>query len=269
MRWITIRQLKNLRRFPVPPEVLEAGRRNLLIVMAEAPMASGVSRFRAFIWKPALAAFVVVVFVAVSGAGAVYASQGALPGDALYTVKLTSESVQENLTITPEARFAVQAAHAAKRLEETQELMRRSGLDAQERQVRVQKAIKGFERRVTVMDGIAGRMAAAPPKKSGKDRGLKTMLAAERLLDRHAELVKSATEEDPDLAQDVIEPIEGSIKLESDVYAFTHRTHRDDGGTDDASGTKEDSWEKLRQERNDRLSELLKRLQDNQHAKAP
>jgi hypothetical protein len=249
--------------------VLEAGRRNLLIVMAEAPMASGVSRFRAFIWKPALAAFVVVVFVAVSGAGAVYASQGALPGDSLYAVKLASESVQERLTLSPEAKFAVQAAHATERLEETQELMRRNGLDAEERQERVQRALQGFERRVTVMDGIAGRMAAAPSKKSGKGRGLKTMLAAERLLDRHAELVKSATEENPDLAQDVIAPIEDSIKLESDVYAFAHRTHRDDGGTDDATGTQEDPWEKLRQERNARLSEYLKQQRDGQHAKTP
>lgn len=269
MRWFTLRQLKALRQFPVPPEVLEAGRRNLLIVMAETPMAAGVSRFRAFIWKPALAAFVVVVFVAATGGGVVYAAHSALPGDKLYTVKLASEGVQERLTISPEARFAVQAKHAAVRLEETQELMQRSGLDVKERQARVQKAMSGFDKRVTVMDGIAAKLADAPPRKSGKDRGLKTMLAAERVLDRHAELVTSATEENSDLAQVAIEPIEDSIKLESDIYAFTHRRHQDDGGTDDATSTKESPWETHRKQRNDRLTETLQRLRAGQHSKAP
>lgn len=268
MRWFTVRQLKNLRRFPVPPEALEAGRRNLLIVMAEMPMASGVSRFRAFIWKPALTAFVVVVFVAVSGAGVVHASQGSLPGDRLYAVKLASEDLQERLTLSPEAKFAVQAEHAALRLEETQELMRRGGMDAEQRQARLRKAMSGFEKRMTAMDDLAAKIAEAPPKASGT-RGLKAALAAERVLDRHAQLVASATDIDSATDDDAIAPIEDAIKLDGTIYAFTRRTRRDDGGADDATGTKErGDWETRRQERNDRLSEILRHLRGRERTEA-
>lgn len=267
MRWITIRQLKALRKLPVPPEALANGRRNLLIVMADAPMAAG-SRFRAYIWKPAVAAFVVVVFVVVSGGSVVYAAQGSLPGDTLYAVKLASEGVQERLTVSPEHKFAVQAAHAAERLEETQELMQRSGLDAKQREVRVRKAMSGFEHGLTTMDKIAVTMAA-DPSKDGKDKGRKAMLAAERVLDRHADLVASATDADPDIAATVIEPIDGSIKLESDVYAFTHRQQQDDGQETDSASASGRQWDEHRKQRNDQLTEHLKRLRDGLHLETP
>jgi len=257
MRWITLRQLKALRRLPVPPEALEAGRRRLLIVMADAPMAANGSRLRAFIWKPALAAFVVVVFVAVSGGSAVYAAQGALPGDALYPVKLASEGVQEHLVISPERRFAVQAEHAALRLEETQQLMERSGLDRQERKTRVRTAITGYERSLTSLGRMTAKMAAGP--KRGRD--LKTMQEAEQVLDRHAELVASATDADPDIATTVIEPIDDSIRFENDVFDFTRHEARDDGEkTDDATDT-ERQWEDHRKDRLQR-SEHLRKLGD-------
>jgi hypothetical protein len=227
MRWITLRQLKTMLRFPVPPEVLEAGRKNLLIAMAETPMAAGVSRFRAYIWKPAMAAFIVVVFVAVSGGGVVFASQGSVPGDALYDVKIASEGFQERLSISPVHSFALEAAHAERRLDETQKLIKRAGLKAQDREARVHKAINGYVECLTSMDKLAGTLAAAPPQR-GKD--VKAMLAAERVLDRHAELVASATSAGADMIDAVLAPIDASIRLEDDVFTFMHREESDDGG---------------------------------------
>lgn len=259
MRWITLRQLKALRKLPVPPEALEAGRHRLLIVMADAPMAAAWSRTRAFIWKPAAVAMpVMAVFVAVFGGGAVYASQGALPGDALYTVKLASEGVREHLTLSTERKFAVQAEHAAERLEETRHLLEHGGLDAQERETRVRKAISGYEDRLTSMNEIAAMLATDPPKRG---RGLKAMRAAERVLDRHAELVASATVTDPEVAEAVLEPIDDSIKLEDDVFTFTRKQRQDDGEKEDDADT-ERRWEVHRKERSDRLSGHLKRLRD-------
>lgn len=265
MRWITLRQLKALKKIPVPPAVLENGRRRLLIVMADAPMAVG-SRFRAYVWKPALAAFVVVVFVAVSGGSVVYASQGALPGDALYAVKLASEDVHEHLTISPERKFAVQAEHAAMRLEETQELLLRDGLDPLQREKRVRKAMDDYEQSLTGMSKTAARLVAAP-RKRGKDQGLKAVQAAERVLDRHAELVASATDADPEVVESVIAPIDGSIKLEDDVFAFTHLHRTSDGGdTEDATGP-ERQWDEHRKQRGEELSDHLKRLRAGLHQK--
>lgn len=257
MRWITIRQLKGLRRLPVPPEALQAGRRRLMIVMAEAPMASGRHLFRAYIWKPALAAFVIVIFVAASGGGAVYAAQTSLPGDSLYAVKMVSESFQEHLTLSAERRFAVQAEHASRRLDETRQLLEKSGLDAKEREVRVRKAITGYEDRLSAMNDLAATLAAAPPKPG---KSLKTIEAAERVLDRHAELVASATASAPDVVETVLEPIDDSIRMEADVFTFTHRFR-----TDDATNTEESDGGRIkldahRKERGDALSGHLKMM---------
>ena len=173
-----------------------------------------------------MAALVVVVFVAASGGGVVYASQGALPGDTLYPVKLASEDVQETLTLSPEKKFAVQAEHAATRLEETQELMQRSGLDQAQREVRVRAAISGYETRLDAMDRIATAIAAEPDLSAKKRE--KVVQAAERVLDRHAALIASATATGPALDADVLGTIDDSSQIDDQGSASAAGSPQDD-----------------------------------------
>ncbi len=261
MRRTTLRKLKALRHAPVPPEVLEAGRRKLDVIMAEFPMAPGGFRFRAILWKPAMYAAAVAVFVATTG-GAAYAAQDALPGDALYTVKLAAEDVQERLALSPERKFVVQAAHAAKRLEETHVLLQRAGLDRKERTARVRKAISGYEDRLAKLDAIAAKMADGPDAPHEREGRLKAVQAAERVLDRHVDLVASATASEPETAESVLEPIEGSVKFEQDVFLFADRSAHGDGKeADDAAGASRELDER-RKERGERLIDHVERLRE-------
>lgn len=67
----------------------------------------------------ALAALMIVVL----GSGTVYAAQGALPGDALYTVKVkVAEPVREALAFSSEAKVSFHMEVARERLEEAQAL---------------------------------------------------------------------------------------------------------------------------------------------------
>lgn len=66
---------------------------------------------------PALAG-VVLAFLVVAGGSVAYASQGSLPGDVLYPVKKSVESVQIVLTFTPEAKAGLHARLAQRRVDE-------------------------------------------------------------------------------------------------------------------------------------------------------
>lgn len=256
MRWITVRQLKSLRSFPVPPEVLEAGRKRLLIVMAEAPMlhpASGglftacrVAKLYAAAWKPVMAVMVVVVFA--TGGGAVVAAHGSLPGDRLYAVKMTAEEVRERMTLTAEQRLVVQAAHAARRLDETERLLERQGLGGAERAERVRKAMDRYEDHLFVMNEIAVKMEPDPAKPK---RGKKAIKATEAMLERQAVLLESATHAEPVVAAMVIDPVEASFSLEADLQAVIPA---DDGGW-------HEDFERRRDERARKIEHSLKALE--------
>ena len=136
------RELKELRRFPVPASALESGRERLRIVMAELPFVPGASRrFGIFIWKPAMTFALVCVLVLSSG-GVVMASRDAVPGERLYSVKLASEGVHERLAVSPARKFIVQAAHAARRLEEAEKLIINEKLVEEDRDDRIQTALQ-------------------------------------------------------------------------------------------------------------------------------
>lgn len=69
---------------------------------------------------PILAA---VLIVAVLGGGTAYAAEGALPGDALYSVKVhVNEPIAEALAVTPKEQATVNANIATERLNEAQQL---------------------------------------------------------------------------------------------------------------------------------------------------
>ncbi|MBP9711027.1 MAG: hypothetical protein KBD50_02075 [Candidatus Pacebacteria bacterium] len=75
----------------------------------------------------AMAAFMVVVL----GGGSVYASQAALPGDALYTVKVSvAEPVRTALAFSDEAKLFIHTDIAEERLEEAQALAAEGRLSA-------------------------------------------------------------------------------------------------------------------------------------------
>lgn len=244
MRWLDIRKLKALRNFPVPPEVLAAGRVKLIAVIEAAPFPRRPSAwFMSAAWRPVMAAMVVIVVV--TGGGTVAAAHDALPGDRLYVVKLVAEDFRERTALTPERRFVIKAAHAARRLEETERLIARRNLVAHERVTRVRAAMDLFEDQLFAMNEIAVRFEADPEK---PEKGRKALSAAERVIDRHVALIESATQASPFVASLMIEPIDGTFSLEADVYAAIPSSEGDD------------DRERRGRERAERVGDSLKRV---------
>jgi hypothetical protein len=246
MRWICVRQLKNLRRFPVPPEILAAGRVRLVAVIEAAPMIHRKSAwFASAAWRPVMAAMIVIVTV--TGGGTFVAAHDALPGERLYVVKLAGEEFRERMTLTSEQRFVVQAAHASRRLEETEQLLTMQGLGDDVRAARVRKAMNRYEGHLFVMNEIAVRLETDPQK---PQRGKKALKAAEGMLDRHVQLMESATRAEPVVASLVLEPTDAAFSLEADMFSAIPA---DDGGTDGDA-------ERHRRERAEKFSDSLARM---------
>lgn len=254
------RELKELRRFPVPASVLDSGRKRLCIVMAELPFVPGVSRrFGIFIWKPAMTLALVCVLV-LSSSGVVMASRGALPGERLYPVKLVSENVQERLTVSPAKKFAVQAAHAERRLEETEKLIGNDALVDEERNERVQTALHGYENHLFSMNELAVQLSVDPPKPKNGDRALQ---AAEHMFDRHADLVASATVTAPFVAAAMLEPINTTLDLQDEVLEsmLKEREDRDQGdGEEEDDSDRRQKLEERHRGRSEKIQERLRTL---------
>jgi hypothetical protein len=97
---------------------------------AQAARRSGANIFYIFHQRfaAALAALMLVVF---AGGGTAYAAQGALPGEALYPVKIyVNENVQGALAISPQAKVSYNTSIAQTRLQEAQMLAAQGRLDA-------------------------------------------------------------------------------------------------------------------------------------------
>ncbi len=110
---------------------------------AEAPEGA-FSWLSIFKGMPAMAAFLLLI-----GAGGVsYAAEGAVPGDALYPVKIhVNEKVMAQFALSPEQQARLQAKQATRRLQEAECLASQARLDA-ETEVHLQTAFQGHARSV-------------------------------------------------------------------------------------------------------------------------
>ena len=93
--------------------------------------------------KAATIAITVVLAISSVGAGTAYASQGSLPGDVLYPVKLGAEHVQRFLTINDVSRVKLELGFADTRLKEMEEVVEKNPEG-------IPVAITGYERNLNL-----------------------------------------------------------------------------------------------------------------------
>ncbi|MEK7545975.1 MAG: DUF5667 domain-containing protein [Patescibacteria group bacterium] len=246
MRWNAVRQLKSLRGFPVPPGALVSGRLRLVARIEAAPMLRRPSAwFMAAAWRPAVVSMIVAVVA--TGGGTVVAAHDALPGEALYALKLAAENVRERVAVTSKDRFAVQAAHASSRLAETEELLERQELGEEDRAARVRAAMDRYEGHVFVLNEIAAKMEDV------EDVREKARKTAEGMVDRHMRLVESATRAEASVASIMLDPIVAALSLEDDLAEQDSTDDVGDGDDDREGGLR-------RRERAEKIGEGLKRM---------
>lgn len=80
-----------------------------------------------------------IAMLVVGGAGTAYASQDALPGDALYGVKEITEAVRSKVSVTDESRIAWNIERAQRRLDEARALAARNALTQERDEYLAQK----------------------------------------------------------------------------------------------------------------------------------
>jgi hypothetical protein len=74
------------------------------------------------IWIAAAAVFMAMILILTSGGAVVYASQGSLPGQALYPLKLYSEDLRLELANSPRSQLQLNLEFANRRLDEIDQL---------------------------------------------------------------------------------------------------------------------------------------------------
>lgn len=123
----------------------------------------------------------------VAGAGSVSAAQGALPGDLLYTVKVSiNEKVQVALAPSTAAKAEVEASLAARRVEEAEALASQGRLDA----TTTMALAANFDSHAQAAADLADAAQASDP---GAGVDVKTTLAAS--LQAHGEILAKLGDE--------------------------------------------------------------------------
>ncbi len=152
------------------PEEKSAMHARIFGVPASAPQSSPYFHFSFQFFSTRILAPLAVVFLISSGT--TYAAEGALPGDALYPVKVhLNEIVVLSLARTPEAKAEAHASLAERRVEEAQALAAEGRLDATTTEalaVEVEAHVEEAE----------VQAAEAEEVESGKSRQVRAKLAA-------------------------------------------------------------------------------------------
>ncbi|MDP2661169.1 MAG: DUF5667 domain-containing protein, partial [Dehalococcoidia bacterium] len=104
---------------------------------------------------PALVVVLVIALTGVVGGGATFASQRALPGDALYPVKITIEGLQVRLILSDEGKAEANVSCADRRLDEAQQALEMG------RSADVASAMEGYSRCLAQAEQSLSRAAAS------------------------------------------------------------------------------------------------------------
>lgn len=125
---------------------------------------------------PVLAAIVVLVLLATSGIGMVYAASDSLPGDPLYGVKLAGERVQLTFSPAEESDARLYMRFARERLEEARQLAEQGRGDD------VETAMRGYVKVVEAASDILQRQRLAGGDTTSLSRTLRRQLEGHQML---------------------------------------------------------------------------------------
>ncbi|MEK7665782.1 MAG: DUF5667 domain-containing protein [Patescibacteria group bacterium] len=150
---------------------------------------------------PAAAGFAMVLFVIGGWVTVATASQDTLPGDTLYSVKISSEKLQLGLTIDAEKRAQLHMAFASRRLSEM------SALNAQQasaqKDERLQVAMDGFKSQVSSVTSALQSLPERSNQAVSVARQVETKVQEYKQVTKVAE-VTEVVEEASDVAVEVM-----------------------------------------------------------------
>ena len=162
------------------------------------------------------------LILALASTGTVsYAAEGALPGDALYPVKIhVNENVRRALAQTPVARVEVESALASRRLNEAHELAKQKRLT---REVRAALE-EDFDTHVDRVEEETENVS-----EDGKDEALRAAARFESELEEHKARFEDNEDED---SHDFSERIDKRTKKLAEFRERVREDHSGHGGGD-------------------------------------
>lgn len=175
---------------------------------------------------------IVLVIIILLGGGASVAAEKAVPGDALYPVKVSvNEEVRSALSFSAEAKARFEARRAERRLEEAEKLSLEGRLNAETRAEiasRFEEHAEAFEEHAAKVEGEQRAEAVAEARAF-----FAAMLQAREsaLIELTAKEEGSAKEEAQNLVQSIRAVLEASGKGEARMNADTEMKMKGEMGT--------------------------------------
>lgn len=170
-------------------------------------------KFLQLTFKPMPIVIGAIIVALLAGGGTAYASQGSLPGDTLYPVKLMTEDVQTTVAFDPEKKAGLETRFANRRLEEIKKLQVR--LRNKNGEIKPEVVEKAMER-------AAERLEKAEARIAEMEEGVlkdKALLAASRLeeaLQNHEQLLSDLAGEVPDEAEEALLMAQAKAALQAE-----------------------------------------------------
>jgi hypothetical protein len=175
------------------------------------------------------ASLVLIFAVVVGGTGVSYAASSALPGDALYNIKVNiNEGIEEGFATTPEAKAVVQSKKVERRLDEAQTLAKENKLSPDNQKIvvaKIQQHVTELSKQIDILKEN-GDVSAA----------LETTSNLTPVLEAHRDILKDQNE-NKDLAdkdsgtsnnQTLVDQVDNSIKEVQDQENSIIATVEDD-----------------------------------------
>lgn len=164
----TIYQLKKIKQKKINEDFLSSLRIDLVNFTKSEPAVHKTISFNKnpfILLQPKFAIALIVAIIAVfGGSGLTLASQNSLPREALYPIKLFSETVRSALTVSPEAKEKLALDSASRRIEEIKTIMEKKDVDPRG----INIAISSLEKNITKANNIVNR-----EKEKNKDAGIR------------------------------------------------------------------------------------------------
>lgn len=211
LKWVTTKKLRHLKDKQVNEAMLKKHRDLLVAYMEQNPLQVDAPKrfvFMVHAWKPMMAGFLVLVVLSGTG-GVVYASQGSVPGDTLYTMKIASEDMRERLTLSSEKKMQYKAVRAEKRLAEVEKILQRIKVP-ETRHVRMQFAMEKYEDHLAKMESIAEDLS----EKGHEVAGDRMLVIIDRIVEKHDEVIASASASDEVSEELIVLPVKLPLDLE-------------------------------------------------------
>ncbi len=235
-----IKELKRLKKKPVNQIFLNSLKMRLEVLVKTNPVDERVRKpvhhtlrsiFKLRVVKVSFAVFMVTLLL---GASAARASQGSLPGEKLYSIKIFTEEVRSKTTLKNKDRARLSMSFAAKRIKEIEEMLEETEIESDKLEI----ALNQFEKNLTkatnimreekmIIDDIGVETAEIHQDIKEKKEVLERTIREKkvRMEDKEKEIeekIKLATPEEKENNETLIDELIG-LKINKEILEFKEK----------------------------------------------